>query len=118
MGASISASVGLSFLAVSAAAAMIIPGWQNPHCGTLSATQACWTGCERSRDSDSIVVTKLASAAALVLVQLRPAPPSMRTVHAPQSPVPPPHLVPVSLEAARSAQGRGEPGSARSGKNG
>ena len=45
---SISASVGAGLRSISAAAAMIIPGMQKPHCGTLSATQACCTGWERS----------------------------------------------------------------------
>jgi hypothetical protein len=34
---------------------MIIPDWQNPHCGTSSAAQAFCTGCEPSFDSPSMV---------------------------------------------------------------
>jgi hypothetical protein len=37
---SMSASVGSGFAASSAAAAMIMPLWQKPHCGTSSATHA------------------------------------------------------------------------------
>ena len=35
--ASISASVGFGFFLRSAAAAMIMPDWQKPHCGTATA---------------------------------------------------------------------------------
>src|SRR5438094_8542315 len=41
---SMSASVGLGFLESSAAADMICPDWQYPHCGTSSSIQAFCTG--------------------------------------------------------------------------
>ena len=34
---------------------MIMPLWQNPHCGTSSATHAFCTGCEPSGDRPSMV---------------------------------------------------------------
>src|SRR6267142_2355501 len=56
MASSISASVGLGFFASSAAADMICPDWQYPHCGTSSSIQAFCTGCDASVESPSIVV--------------------------------------------------------------
>src|ERR1700730_11400978 len=56
MASSISASVGLGFFASSAAADMICPDWQYPHCGTSSSIQAFCTGCDASTESPSIVV--------------------------------------------------------------
>src|SRR5205823_11401957 len=44
---SMSASVGCGVFASSAAAAMICPDWQKPHCGTSSSIHARCTACAR-----------------------------------------------------------------------
>ena len=54
--ASICSSLGLGVFASRAAADMICPVWQYPHCGTCSAIHALWTGCVLSADSPSMVV--------------------------------------------------------------
>ena len=49
-------SVGFGFARLSrAAACMIIPVWQYPHCETSSWIEAFWQGCVASGDSPSIV---------------------------------------------------------------
>lgn len=58
-------------------------------------------------------MTKAPSACAIVIWQLRTARPSMSTVHAPQSPVPQPYLVPVRFDASRIAHNNGVDGSIR-----
>src|SRR2546429_1028806 len=68
---SMSVSEGCGFFASSAAAAMIWPDWQYPHCGTSSAIQARCTACERLRDRPSIVVTRLPATAATGSTQVR-----------------------------------------------
>ena len=67
-------------------------------------------GCERSRDRPSMVVTKLPSSAEIGTRQQRTALPSTWTMQAPQWPVPQPYLVPVRLEASRSAHSKGRRG--------
>ena len=66
-----SASVGEAFWASSAAADMICPDWQNPHCGTSSSTHARCTGCVPWGESPSIVVTFLPAAAEIGVTQDR-----------------------------------------------
>jgi hypothetical protein len=56
---SISESVGLGVLLSSAAAVMICPDWQYPHCGTSTSSHACCTTCVPFGDKPSIVVTLL-----------------------------------------------------------
>lgn len=50
-------AVGWGLAFSSAAAALIIPHWQKPHCGTSSAAHARCAGCEPSLDKPSIVTT-------------------------------------------------------------
>src|SRR3990170_406935 len=54
---SMSASVGFGLLASNAAADMICPAWQYPHCGTSTSNHAFCNGCDPSADKPSIVVT-------------------------------------------------------------
>src|SRR2546425_7222877 len=82
---SMSASEGCGFFASSAAAAMIWPDWQYPHCGTSSAIQARCTACARFLERPSIVVTRLPATAATGSTQVRVATPSRWTVQAPRS---------------------------------
>src|SRR5215218_10192142 len=66
---SMSASEGLGLLFSSAAACMICPDWQKPHCATSSSIQACCTGCRPpSGPRPSIVVTFFPTTSAAVSV--------------------------------------------------
>src|SRR3954462_13855681 len=96
MAASISASLGFGLLLSNAAAAMICPDWQYPHCGTSSWTQAFWIGWLLSGDRPSMVVIFLPAAADTGNEQERVGVPSMCTVQAPHWAMPQPYLVPVS----------------------
>src|SRR3989441_2191412 len=107
---SMSASEGCGFFASSAAAAMIWPDWQYPHCGTSSAIQARCTGCARFLERPSIVVTRLPATAATGSTQVRVATPSRCTVQAPHCAMPQPNLVPVSPSVSRSTQRSGVSG--------
>src|SRR2546429_7373650 len=107
---SMSASVGCGFLASNAAAAMIWPDWQQPHCGTSSAIQARWTAWVRFLDRPSIVVTRLLATAEIGSTQVRVATPSRWTVQAPHCAMPQPNLVPVSPSVSRSTQRSGVSG--------
>src|SRR6266851_4283342 len=107
MKSSISESVGLGFLASSATADMICPDWQYPHCGTSSAIQACWTGWLPSADKPSMVVTFFPATLEMAVWQERAASPLMCTVHAPQSAMPHPNLVPVMFKVSRRTQSSG-----------
>ncbi len=60
-----------------------------------------------------MVVTSAPSKVAIGTVQLSVARPSTITVHAPQLPVLQPCLVPVRLDASRSAHSKGVCGSSR-----
>src|SRR2546423_1259372 len=53
---SISESAGFGLLASSAAAVMICPAWQKPHCGTASSHHARCSGWSPSTERPSIVV--------------------------------------------------------------
>jgi len=80
----ICASLGLGVSLSNAAAAMIMPDWQYPHCGTSSATQAFCTGCEPFGESPSMVtIFSVALTVDAGRMQLRVATPSMCTVQAP-----------------------------------
>src|SRR5579864_780942 len=97
MAESICSSVGLGVCASSAAADMICPGWQYPHCGTCSTIQAFWTGCELSDERPSIVVIFFVPTDETGVWHERTASPSRCTVHAPHRPMPHPYFVPVML---------------------
>src|SRR3989442_6457572 len=106
-----SASVGLLFLASSAAAAMICPGWQYPHSGTSPARHAIWSGCCALGESPSIVVTSFPAAWLTGCTHERTALPFTCTVHAPHCAIPHPYLVPVSPIVSRITHSRGVSGS-------
>src|SRR2546428_9942687 len=93
---SMSASVGLDFFASRAAADMICPDWQYPHCGTSTSTHAFWIGWLLSADKPSIVVTVFPATLEIGRVQERVAWPLIWTVQAPHKAIPQPNLVPVS----------------------
>src|SRR5258708_37446384 len=90
---------------------MICPDWQYPHCGTSSSIHAFCSGCDRSADSPSIVVTCFPSARDTGATQERMACPSRCTVHAPQSAIPQPNFVPVNPSESRSTHSKGVDGS-------
>src|SRR2546425_849305 len=110
MAASMSASVGEGFEPRSAAADMIWPGWQKPHWGTSTSTQARCTGWSPRAASPSIVVTRLPAAAEAGVTHERTAAPSRWTVQAPQSAMPHPYLVPVRPSVSRITQSSGVSG--------
>src|SRR3978361_839049 len=88
MASSISASVGLAVFASSDAAAINLPDWHEPHCGTSSSIHACCTGCEVSSERPSIEVTVFPATLASGVTQERTAFPLTWTVHAPHSAMP------------------------------
>ena len=94
-------SVGCGLVFSSAAACMIWPLWQYPHCGTLQASQAFCSGWSPAALSPSMVVMCLPAAARMGVRQLRVASPFTCTVQAPHSPMPQPNLVPVSARSSR-----------------
>src|SRR6476661_5677602 len=98
--------VGFLFVARSAAACMICPDWQYPHCGTCSATQAFCRGCWPLGERPSMVVTFLPATLDTEIWQERIALPSMWTVQAPHRPEPHPNLVPVNLRCSRTTQSK------------
>ena len=104
---SISASFGCGFSASSAAAVMIWPGWQYPHCGTPSSTHACCTGWLPSADRPSMVVIRESAATPTSVMQERAARPSRWTVQAPHCATPQPNLVPLRPRTSRSTQSSG-----------
>src|SRR5213592_452817 len=106
-----SASVGLLFLASSAAAAMICPGWQYPHSGTSPSRHAIWSGCCALGESPSIVVTSFPAAWLTGCTHERTALPFTCTVHAPHCAIPHPYLVPVSPIVSLITHSRGVSGS-------
>src|SRR5215813_13658307 len=112
MAESMSSSVGLEVLASNAAADMICPDWQYPHCGTCSAIQAFCNGWLESGDRPSIVVTRLPLMSDTCTLHERSGSPSMCTVHAPHCAMPHPNFVPVSLRCSRMTQSSGVSGSA------
>src|SRR6266513_3660906 len=104
---SMSASVGEGLVARSAAADMICPGWQKPHCGTSTSVHARWTGWSPLSESPSIVVTFLPATADTGVTHVLTGAPSRWTVQTPQSAMPHPYLVPVSPSVSRITQRRG-----------
>src|SRR5450755_1560922 len=107
MASSISASVGAACFVSSATADMICPGWQYPHCGTLISIHACCTGWLASLESPSMVVIFFPATVETGVTQDRAAAPSMCTVHAPQSAIPQPNLVPVMASVSRNTHSKG-----------
>src|SRR4029077_671687 len=103
-------SEGCGVLASKAAAVMICPVWQYPHCGTCSAIQACCSGCSPLEDKPSIVVMFFATACETGVEQERTGAPSTCTVHAPQRPAPQPNFVPVNCKVSRNTQSSGVSG--------
>src|SRR5437764_15153628 len=101
--AAIWSSLGLGLDCRSAAMAMINPGSHAPHIVTCSASHACCTGWDPLGDNPSMVVIWAPSSVPIATLQLIAARPSIITVHAPQSPLSQPYLVPVRLDASRSA---------------
>src|SRR5713226_9044051 len=105
-----SASAGCGVFARSAAAGMIYPDWQYPHCGTASSIHAFCTACARFLDRPSMVVTRLPATADTGSTQVRVATPSRWTVQAPHWAMPQPNLVPVSPSVSRSTHRSGVSG--------
>ena len=108
-----SCALGRGLLFSSAAAAISMPLWQKPHCGTSSATQAFCSGCWPSGDRPSMVVIfSPGPTLATGRTQLRVGTPSMCTVQAPHWATPQPYLVPVRPSCSRSTHSSGVSGSA------
>src|SRR5205809_5738258 len=107
MALSMSASLGWGRAASSAAAAMIWPGWQYPHCTTSSSIQARCTASRPWAERPSIVLTACPWTLAAGVTHERTAWPSTWTVHAPHCAIPQPNLVPVRPRMSRSTQSRG-----------
>src|SRR2546429_7788905 len=98
-----SASLGWAFLATSAAADMIWPDWQYPHCTTSRANHACCTFLPAGVSPiASMVVIRLLATALTGVTHERIGCPSRCTVHAPHSAMPQPNLVPVKPTTSRS----------------
>jgi hypothetical protein len=93
--ASMSASLGFGLTLSKAAADMICPDWQYPHCGTSISSHAFCTAWLRPADNPSMVVMALPSTALKGSTQDRTATPSRCTVQAPHRATPQPNLVPV-----------------------
>src|SRR5258708_27720809 len=110
MAESICSSVGFGVFVSSAAADIICPGWQYPHCGTCSAIQARCTACELFADRPSIVVIFFVPTAETAVWQDRTASLSRCTVQAPQSPIPQPYFVPVIFSLSRKTHNNGVSG--------
>src|ERR1035438_1746318 len=94
-----------------AAACMIWPLWQYPHCGTLRASKSFGSGGSPAALSPSMVVMRLPAASRIGVRQLRAASPFRWTVHAPHKPIPQPNFVPVSASSSRRYQSNGMSGS-------
>src|SRR5579871_590474 len=107
MAESISLSEGLGFFASRAAADIICPTWQYPHCGTSISCHASCTGCVPSAESPSSVVTVWLPTAETGVWQDRTALPFRCTVHAPHWPMPQPYLVALRLRMSRRTHNKG-----------
>ena len=104
------ASVGLGVLAKSAAADMVWPDSQYPHCTTSSFFQAACTALPVREFKSSMVITRLPETADTGVTQERMGTPSRSTVHAPHTANPQPNFVPVSPKVSRKAQSNGVAG--------
>src|SRR4030081_1973758 len=103
-----SLSRGFGFFLSSAAAAMIWPDWQYPHCGTSSAAHAFCTGCELLAERPSMVTMR--SPALMLPTGIehdRRTSPLMCTQQAPHCATPQPYLVPVRPTCSRMTHSRG-----------
>src|ERR1700689_283167 len=90
---------------------MICPDWQYPHCGTFNSIQAFCTGCRPFAPRSSMVRISLFAAELIGVTHDLTAWPFLCTVHAPQSAMPHPNLVPVRARMSRPYHKRGMPGS-------
>src|SRR4051794_39812892 len=103
-----SASVGCGLVPSNAAAAMICPGWQNPHCATSSSIHACCTGWSVPPPArPSIVVTARPAQSATGVMHGLNAPPSRWLVHALHTPTPQPYFGPVTPSRSRRTHSNG-----------
>src|SRR5437879_7730481 len=103
-----SASLGFEFFATSAAADMIWPDWQYPHCTTSRSSHACCTLLPAGvAPIASMVVIRFPTAALTGVTHDRVGCPSKCTVHAPQAAMPQPNLVPVRPTTSRSTHSTG-----------
>ena len=91
----ISASLGAGLFSSSAAADMIWPDWQYPHCGTCSSIHAACSALPAGLCNPSIVVTFRPATDASVVTHERTGWPSRCTVQAPHIAMPHPNFVPV-----------------------
>ena len=108
----ISASLGAGLFYSSAAADMIWPDWQYPHCGTCSSIHAACTALPAGLCNPSIVVIFRPATDASVVTHDRTGWPSRCTVQAPHIAIPHPNFVPVRRALSRIAQRSGMSGSA------
>src|SRR5215218_11502351 len=93
---SMSESVGCELLASSAAADMIWPDWQYPHCGTSPSRQAFWIFAPAAvAPIASMVVISDVPTLSIDVMHDRTGVPSMCTVQAPHRAKPHPNFVPV-----------------------
>src|ERR1043166_5319064 len=105
--------VGLGFFWSSAAAAMICPDWQYPHCGTSIASHAFCTGCEELGERPSMVtILSVGFTSERRIEQARCTSPLMWTEQAPHWAMPQPNFVPVSPTCSRITHRSGMSGSA------
>src|SRR5262249_52002661 len=102
-----SASDGFAFRASKAAADMIWPDWQYPHCGTSASIQARWMGWLASAERPSMVVMFLPATDDIAAPHERVATPLIWTVQAPQSCTPQPNFVPVRPSVSRKTHNSG-----------
>src|SRR3954447_16873771 len=107
----ICASVGCGFLSSMTFAVRICPFWQNPHWGTCSSIQACWSGCNLPFDASpsSVVISLLTEDVGVT--QDRTAVALMMTVQAPHWPRPQPNLGPCRPRSLRRTYSSGVAGS-------
>jgi hypothetical protein len=103
-----SASVGCGLLARSAAADMIWPDWQYPHCGTSRSSQALWILAPGAVApiASMVVISELPMLSSGVMHE-RVGSPLTCTVQAPQSAMPQPNFVPVMPSTSRNTQSSG-----------
>src|ERR671934_2065716 len=112
MASSMSLSVGFGVRLSNAAAAMICPDLQYPHCGTSSAAHAFCTGCDLSEESPSMVMMRsLALTSATRMEQERCTSSLMCTEQAPHCAMPQPYFVPVRPTCSRITHNSGVSGS-------
>src|SRR3954470_23628470 len=104
---SMSPSVGFGSSFNSAAADMICPDWQYPHCGTSRLTQAFLTASPAGVLKASMVTTSPSCTDEIGVTHERRGWPFRCTVQAPHCATPQPYLVPVSLSSSRKTHSKG-----------